>query len=392
MTLDINYTTTNPRKVDQLLEDAFNASPASRKRVSIGVIGQSNEVGAVLAAQAVAYPQVFKSTANNSISVPLEGILQKSGSWWIPVVDGLIAAGVEPRIVNMARGGASIVKHYAGQVNFRNNSTQYRQQRNPEGYGDHGDFGDVIVMSGKVFQCTTGNKVYPQWYGNQRIPGTNQTWVDYIWQVGTLTSAASDPGGWGAATLGSTITDGSIVWTCIDTTNSVGYVGGQVFTETQVGYGFDPFGLMLELHQRMQATQADVKIVCISNAQSDTSTSSTWYQNALTSISNFFTARGYHTLLGLSCYNSAGGTDRTTPYNTLQTGLTGALTALGGDAYAHPGANLYQVLGTTGNMSWAAAQAGTGWLNSDGTHLNAPGSIEASIPWISAILAVVLTA
>lgn len=203
---------------------------------------------------------MFKSKYFDAIQCPLDGVLQKSGSWWVPVIDLLLSNGAKTDVVNMARGSASLIKHYAGQVNFRNNSSQYRQARLPEGPGDHGDFGDCVVMSGKLFQCTTGNKVYMQWYGNQRIPGTNQTYVDYLVQVGTLTSAGADPGGWAAAVLGGTIVDGGITWTCIDATNSVGYAGGQIFQEAQAGYGFDPFGIMLETHQRMQAKIASKKM------------------------------------------------------------------------------------------------------------------------------------
>lgn len=82
--------------------------------------------------------------------------------------------------------------------------------------------------------------------------------------------------------------------------------------------------------------------------------------------------------LGLSCYNSASGTDRTAAYATLQAARTAALASLGGDPLVFPGADLYAAMGSTGKMSWAEALAGTGWLNSDGTHLNASGASIAA--------------
>lgn len=371
-------------KPDKII--GFSGTQVSfRKKITIGVVGQSNEVGSVLVAQSSLYPQAFKSLNKKTFAAPLRGIHQKSGGWWFKVFDDLFSGGYEMDLINYARGSASIIKHYAGQCTFRNNSTQYRQARASEGPGDYGDIGDITVQGGKVFQCTTGNKVYVTWDGNKRVPGGAATWLDYIEQVGTLTSAASDPGGWAAATLGSTITDGGIVWTCIDVTNSVGFANGQVFSELQAGLGFDPLGLLVRLFKELQSSQAEERMVAVSNAQSDTSATTAWYQAALQNIATYFTSRNIKVLLGLSCYNSANGSDRTTAYNALQAGLTAALAALGGDKNVYSGANLYALMGTTGNMSWTAAQAGTGWLNSDGVHLNAQGAIVAGGHWASYI-------
>lgn len=357
-----------------------------KKRVAIGIIGQSNERGQVLISQKATYPQCFVSASNSGFRTPIRGTLTNQGSLWVPLYDVLWQGGYEMACVNQARGSASIIKHFSGQVTYRNNSSAYRQKRDSIGNGDRGDVGDICVMGGKVFQCTTGNKIYLQYAGNQRLPGSLATWLDYVETVGALNSAASDPGGWSSATLGSTIVDGGITWTCIDASNAIGFSAGMVFTEVQSGLGFDPYGLMLDLHQQMQEVQdADEKIIVVCNAQSDTSATAAWYQASLASIANFYTSRGYKVLLGLSCYNTNNGIDRTAAYTMLTTGLEGALAALGGDPLVKRGANLYSLMGIANEMSWASSTAGTGWLQSDGVHLNAAGAIVAGTHWANAV-------
>lgn len=348
--------------------------------------GQSNEKHNVLIAQKDAYPQAFKTIKKPGVTTPIRGTQSMNGGPSFKMLDDLYEAGINSECLNMARGSASIVKHYAGQCEYRNNNQAYYAVRDPAGNGDRGDIGSIVVVSGKVFQCTKGRARYIQYNGNRRIPGSVATVVDYVLEVGTQTSAAVLPAGFDTAVLGTVITDGTVEWTCIDPTNSIGYAGGQIFTETQRGLGFDPLGLLIDTFERSQAINAKQKMVLISNAQSDTGALQAWYRDALISIAGYYTSRDYKVLLGLSCYNSNNGIDRTAAYNTLTAAVEDALTSLSSNTLVFRGANNYLLMGTTGPMSWASAQAGTGYLQTDGTHLNAPGAIIYGGNWYSYLL------
>lgn len=364
-----------------------DGTSTDKRKIAIAIIGQSNERGQVSISDASTYKQAFVSKYKPSLRYPAGGIVTRNGGPWYAMYDALYEAGYDAHIINAAKGSASIIKDYAGQVQFRSNSAQYSQQRDQLGKRDYGYFGDTIVMSGKVFRCTTGNKKYIQYEGNQRIPNTNVAYLDYVLQDGVLASAAADPATWAAATLGSTVVDGGITWTCIDDTNSVGYSGGQVFAEAQIGYGFDPFGLLLDVMQELQDVQGvEQKLLIICNAQSDTSATSAWYQNALTNIANYVSVRGIKVLLGMSMYNSNGGIDRTTAYNTLQTGLNAAIASFPTDPWVYPGANLYNLMGITGPMSWAQAGQPGSYMQSDGIHVNGNGAIVMGNLWASYVI------
>lgn len=333
---------------------------ANREPIAVGLIGQSVELGSVTAADRAAYPQAFAALNNRAFTAPGGPASGDNGSgrggFWCAVYDALYDHGYDMRFVNGALGSMSFVKDAAGQVLFRNNNMAVRAQRTPVfgAAGDRGYYGDVLVQGGKVFVATTGRSVAAFSDGPFKVLG-GQTNLDYIETVGTHTTAASDPGGWSAATLGSTITDGTVVWTCIsENSASLGLTNGKVFSQTQKGFGFDPFGALARVHAEMQQIRGVTrKIIYIQNGQSDQNASGTvagWYRDALVGMANYFLDRGYEVMVGLTTYYPRA---TTAGYDVIEQGRADALTALQASAYGSrvfAGANLYRAMGTTGPM------------------------------------------
>ena len=220
--------------------------------------------------------------------------------------------------------------------------------------------------------------------------------LDQILVIGSQATAASEPASLATAAVGDVITDGTVQWTCLATGGSGstclynGYTrtAGVRLTSLQAGSG--PFGI---LHRVVALAWADPaarrRIVMLQNAQSDVGNSQ--YQVALESIGRYLLQRGCEVMIGLSCYQPASGTSA---YDTLTTAVNAALTTLRADATVIQhgavdavltGANLYTLMGSTGNMA-----AGGGYFvkdtNRDDIHLNAPGVIVAGGHMSAAIL------
>ena len=364
MTIQINGVDANSTTLAELRQDLGIADSVSisRRRIAIGVIGQSNELGAVPDSDLGAFPQAFRSLSRPEIrgSLSQTGVTVGRGSWWYKVMDDLWDWGYDAKIINGAIGSMSMVRNAAGQMAFRNNSSAYYRQRAGAGYSDRGYMGDTICPNGnRVFRCTAGRDIAALGSGPGRNIGSAATFVDYMNFVGSQNSAASSPD-FTTANVGDVITDGGISWTCENLNNGAyGGAGGTIFTESQAGLGFDPFGLLQRLHERMLDVQADRKIIYIQNAQSDTFAIEAWYQAALTSVANFFLNRGYEVMIGLSCYLATG--NNVSIYNTLQTARNSAITALQAGANGsrvYSGANLYALMGTTGPMgAWGGTAA-----------------------------------
>ena len=347
-----------------------------RPNIAIGVLGQSNERGNVATTDMAAYPQAFQSLRNPAgMRVPIGPATAAAGGWWPKVYDDLWDWGYDLQIVNGGIGSMSFVKHGAGQMQYNNRSNGYSRKRASAGFPDRGYVGDVICPNGnRVFRCTTGRDIAAM--NKSPFPSIGSTAVnlDYIQNMGAQSSASAAPD-FTTANVGDTVTDGGIVWTCESlTVGAYGGSGGTIFTEGQNGLGFDPLGILARLDEDMQRTRnVKRKIVYICNGQSDTSSTQAWYQAALIAQANFFLNRGYDVMIGLTSFSPGSGS--TAQYDTLAAAVSGAMTALQAGTFGSrvfAGANLYALMGSTGNMA-----SGGAYLQSDGIHLNGQSAIVA---------------
>ena len=308
------------------------------------------------------------------------------------VYDDLFDAGYDLRMVNGALGSLSFIRQTAGFCEFWN-ANQASPAANPLarirrpalGSGDRGDNGTVMaqnISGGKVglFYCSAGGaSVYTAYSGATPIPTSSPpvTDIDYIYAPAAGgTGAATTPFSAYAGGVGGTVTDGGLTWTCVCAdiagASESAYrslAQGTVLTDGK--FGFDPLGVCRRLHESMQAVQGvSERWIYIQNAQSDVFTNGSWYQASLLSIVNYFLARGYKVMVGLSCYNNAGA--NTTAYNNLQTQRNAALASL---IASYPsrvaaGADLYSLMGSTPGSNGLSFQA-------DNVHLDAPSALVA---------------
>jgi hypothetical protein len=377
--------------------DALSASQAAATQalvseggiLAVGILGQSNERGQVDPAEAIggtlsrtAYPQAFRSLVHPDFRYPVGHGISLYGGMLFAMYDALVAAGYAPRIVNSGIGSISMIRDACGQIQTRANSTAYRQKRASEGLGDMGYAGDVMVVQGRVFLCTTGVKAYACYNGNGVDLG-GPTFLDYIRTVGSQVTAGSEPAGLATAAVGDVVTDGTVQWTCLSastTYNGFSYAAGNIITESR--YGFDPFGLVHRLWADLWAVRdAKQRVAILQNAQGDTSNANLSYQSSLENIASYLLNRGIKVAIGLSCYNASGA--NTTAYDNLTTRVNNALTTVrtnGNVGVYYPvenvitGANLYTLMGSTGAMAAGGAYFAKD-SGQDNIHLNAPGAI-----------------
>ena len=368
--------------------------------VAVAMLGQSNERGQVDPNEAiggtlsrVTYPQAYGSLRHPGVRYPIGPAISLQGGMMFALYDGLIDAGYVPRIINSGIGSMSMIRDVNGQIQTRANSTSYRQRRAPEGLGDMGYAGDLMVVQSRLFLCTTGVKAYVSHNGNGIDLG-GPTFLDYVRTVGTQATAATEPAGFATAAVGDVITDGTIQWTCLSATttfNGYSYGAGNMLTESR--FGWDPFGLVHRVYDDLMAVRDAKQRVCIlQNAQADTSQANINYQTALEGAAGFLLNRGIKVAIGLSCYTP---TTTTANYDSLTTRVSNALNTVRTNANAgvyYPaanvitGANLYTLMGSTGAMASGGAYFAKD-SGQDNIHLNAAGAIVAGGLLASALVA-----
>lgn len=352
-----------------------------KKKIAVGILGQSNERGQVNDTPESTWQQAFSSLKNPGMFYPMAGNLstatspyRRQGGPWMKFYDDLIDWGYEPIMFNGAVGSLSLIADACGLVRTRSNSTGYSKYSPPRGPGDRGFYGDLTVQSSKLFRCSDGRERICVLESPWAVAGgaASQYNIDYVTTIGSQATAGADPGGWAAATLGSTIADGTVTWTCIDATNSVGFSNNQILGPNQISYGFDPSGLLTRIHMEMQRIRdVEDKYIIICNGQSDHTQSASNYQSALQNITNFFLQRGYKVVLGLSTYFAASSTAN---YNNLTTGLNSALSTFSSNSNVKAGANLYTLMGTDTAT----------FCQADNLHWDAEGAIVAGGHWANA--------
>lgn len=345
-------------------------SGVSRMAIVIAIMGQSTECGAVKDAERAAFAQAFWSQRVAGRAVPFGPNVGTGGrGGWAPkLIDDLWDYGYDAQLLNGAIGSQSFIFHACGALRPRADSAAYYQKRYPTNGRDAGYFGDVMLdaTSGRVFQCVAGNDIAawhdggPHGWIDGRTPN-----LDYIDQAPLLDpvngiyrkTAAARPAALSTVNLNGTVADGDITWKYIGDVTSGIYSGlgaYSVFTETQKGGGFDPFGTLQRLATALSLTSGQRRIVYIANGQADAGNGRSMYGAALKSIGNFYLARGFEIAIGLTQYTA---TASTAYYDDLALGRSDALAALKADATfgtkVHDGANLYAAMGSTGPMGGA---------------------------------------
>ena len=349
---------------------AASGFPIVGKPIALGILGQSNEKGQLPSASRAAFPTCFQSALNPAVTSTMgyTNSLDTSftGSWWPAFYDLMRAYGYDMQMINGAFGAMSFVEHVCGKVKAWAANTDYCQERTSRvNHYDRGYIGDVIVESGRIFRCTTGNQRYLT-YRVEQFDGATPigTTLAYVNTVGSAVTGGAKPAGFATATKGQTIADGGITWTCVSATNNIGLFTSQVFHSGIYGYGFDPLGVLAMLHDQMALKTGVVdKYVLVCNGQADTGYAGATYQQALGYIVDYFRNRNYKVALGLSSFTSGGSA---VTWGQLSTDVATVLAAKRAtDTGVVAAANLYQAI------------VGPTWQG-DGVHLDGDGLLKAA--------------
>lgn len=345
-----------------------------KQTVAILVIGQSNEQGVVNLSDKANYPQAFRSERVDGVHVPFspDVAVANRGGWWCKVYDDLYDWGYDAHIINGAVGGMGMQLHCSGAVQTRLNNTAYYIKRDTNlNYPDRGDFGDIVQISNKFF-VPTGNARKRSAFNTAPYRGLvgTATYQDYVafganyqsdpFISGVTGSSAPDVS---AITVGQTVTDGDIIFTCVgvsggayDPTGTYDPNGnrtlGGMFGELNAGFGFDPLGIISRGWEALAKVHASKKIVYIQNGQTDLGVGNTSYARSLAGVATFFLRRNCTVMIGNTLY-SPGSSNSTNAFYTAQVEGVDQAIALMSPHFPNRvfrGANLYASMGTTGPM------------------------------------------
>ena len=260
-----------------------------RKRISIGILGQSNEQNRVPPSEARAQPGAFRSKYNSAVLAPQMGnvVLQPAGGavksmapfggMWFGLYDRLWELGYDAAMVNGAIGSASMVRDFAGStVQWRPTSSGYYQNRVALGAsGDLGDAGSIIVAGNpsRIFRCVEGRRRYALLEGHAFLPGTKIDKIDYITTTGKHKSGKKEPNWDSLRRFGDELFDGDLVWR-LEADNNIGLKAAQTGRggcHQIMGHGYwDPLGMVRRLTSMMMSIQhVEERWIILQNGQSD---------------------------------------------------------------------------------------------------------------------------
>lgn len=364
---------------------------------ALGWVGQSNE-RSVAMDPAGKYNIFFRSIYTGQMD-PIAPSVSRQGSWWVPLADRLAEAGIYCSLVNGAIGSISFIRDVCGQMKTWSATTAYFKERTGTLTGDAGDKGDLILVSGQVWRCTTGNGKYVAFddatgitlYSPGSDSGATIKRLDYVAYDRSnstlLKSGSSQPNFASITTPGQTISDGGLVWTLVSNTSSAPYSGFTPFARTDTE--FDRLGILARLKTALDnVDDVDERWFAYSNGQGDVggtvgvqSTIQGWYDTALRNICDWGTNNSYKVLIGFTCSsptNQDAGLDY--QWQTLDAAWAAAVAAKANGTNIFAGANLYRALG---KFPKTYPQTGYG----RGLHLTAEGMLDASNAWYDALRA-----
>ena len=339
-------------------DELFDSTSYTLK-IAIGIaFSQSNELGASY----VVMPngdinRFYLSAPSQGICEPLPEAPAGSGSMFTRVAELLGSRdNVRVQMYNGSVGGSSGIYDWCGTINMsgRANSTAYRGFRASEGVGDPGHRGECIYVNGATWEATTGNRhlAFTQtplvfnsitYYSN---PGN-------VIAETSLTSAASPPVFPGSPVLGNTVTDGGIVWTCINVGAKTADGGTTIRVFRNSDIGFDPYFMLSRVRTGLMQinVQNNKRFVYFQNGQRDAGANTVVYELAMRIAALFIAQFPFNIIpiFGLSTFQAESSIPQ---YDNLETALSG-----GGLATPPNYATSPLTVGMTGS-SWNLATPG----------------------------------
>jgi hypothetical protein len=335
---------------------------------ALGIVGQSNERGNVLPADAAAFPQAFGSLRQPWKRGPFGPDISTFGGMWPKVIDDLFDWGYDTQIVNGAIGGSSFLKDWAGIIQTRQSNAQYPMARPSSGYPDLGDAGAIIGVGGRIFQCVAGGATRLALNDSPFVGGSGGgagVFVDTISGLNTGGFTASTAPDFTAAAIGGTVVDGGLTWLRLNegffanasananVMNDGASLYGASTQSAGGGRGFDGLALLARINREVKARAGGGRrLIYIANGQTDLGTGAPTYAAALKSIGGYCLRQGDDVMIGLTNYSAGSSGATVANYDALSSGMTTAIAALQAlfPGRVSAGANLYQLMGTTGPM------------------------------------------
>lgn len=352
----------------------------TKKLIKYGlvVIGQSTEGGKSNIKDRLLASAAFISKYNPAVTSGLPGIVSMvqnsgdsrwyfEGSPWCKFYDDMREYGYEFLMKNASIGSLSFFTDAVGYPRNRRTPNEdgvnyFRQRRAPGTYGpsDPGCAGTLTVQNGYVFECTTGSEYFAFLDNPSKVTNSSgdvlPNRLDYLYSpTASKKLAGTGAPNWaGSTTVGSTVTDGAVVWTNIGTSASFGYAQNTAFQPKSIdGPGFDPLGVVrraLRMAQDLRAEGCERIFIYLGNGQSDaTATSQANYQLSLQYLTQFFRGLGFEVVIGLSTYGRGAAASPAAPagYTALSAAVAAAVASFAGDNGVFAGADLVTLMGTT---------------------------------------------